>query len=96
MRNTRAWAGVFRNLSLFTPAIPLDTSPVDAMIFLILSSTLTLPLLRRPRTTSRTIMSNSGPTERIYIQASGPKGIPRDWKKLDIGLNSSIIVLVKL
>ena len=75
------------NLSFLTPAIPPETSPVEAIIFLIPSSTPNPPL-RRPRTTSRIIISSSGVTVKIAIHAIGPNGSPMLWKNSDTGMNS--------
>jgi hypothetical protein len=95
LRKTRACAGVLRNFSFFAPAIPPETSPVDAMIFLIPSLTSLPAEPPRPRMNWKTMIRINGVTAMINIHASGPNGIPIDWKKVEIGLNSSTMDCAK-
>ncbi|TET12943.1 MAG: hypothetical protein E3J82_03720 [Candidatus Thorarchaeota archaeon] len=77
------------NRTFFVPAMPEETSPVDAMILCTPSGKPPADLLARYSRNAMTMAMGTVTT--IMSQATGPNGIPIGWNKLERALNRSTI-----
>lgn len=73
-RNTIASPGVWRNLTLFTPDMPVETSPVDAIILLTPALIEPVPPARILRTRNK-MTTTKNVVVIVKYQSPGPQGI---------------------